>query len=101
MNEFKFFQSKPLIVDYEGECIYDGEVFYSMNKRDLLTYTRSEPVVLQPKYTIVRRTVSKEYQNKFEPNHNSEWYFKTREVAEYYKTMWEWEDKGHITYERV
>ena len=68
-----------------------GDSFYSMNKEEMESVTR--PGEMIPKYTIVRRCVHPMYGDKFKPDHEKLWYFKSLHNAEYLKTLWENEDR--------
>ena len=62
--------------------------FYTVNKYDL---KRINGEVL-PKYTIVRRVVSSLYKDKFKPDHDALWYFKSRQSAEWLTALWKKQD---------
>ncbi len=63
------------------EPIFAGEVFYTMNKEEIVSVSGT----ILPKYIIIRRYVSKKFEYKFKPDYDKLLYFKTRESAEFYK----------------
>lgn len=89
MKPFKFLRN-PIAKAHDGGDIYAGEVFYTMNKED---FPSIKPGRIIPKYTIVRRMVSKKFQEIFIPDYEVLWYFRSRENAEYLKRIWEREDR--------
>ena len=87
MKTFKFLRS-PIATAHDGGFIYAEEYFYTMNKEEFLSVT-GRPI---PKYTIVRRTVSKKYEQVFKPDYNTLWYFRSELNANYLKRIWERQD---------
>jgi hypothetical protein len=85
MKDFKFLKN-PLIHTHDGEQIYAGDVFYSMNKEDMESVLR--PGTFIPKYTIVRRRVDPKYKDVFKPDHEVLWYFRSKNNAEWLKEVW-------------
>jgi hypothetical protein len=79
VKPFKFFKSPIVISTYGKEPIFADEEFYTMNKEEILSISGR----VLPKYIIVKRHVSKKYQDKFRPDHEVLDYFKTREEAEF------------------
>lgn len=90
MRPFKFLRS-PIIDAHDGGHIYVGEYFYSMNKEEMESVIR--PGEMIPKYTIVRRCVHPIYKDVFKPDYNTLWYFKSKQNAEYLRTLWMNDDK--------
>lgn len=84
MKLFKFLNS-PIAIAHDGGQIYAGDVFYTMNKQEIPSI---KPNQIIPKYTIVRRFVSKQYEDVFKPDYETLWYFRSRQNAEYLKTIW-------------
>lgn len=74
---------------HDGGLIYCGQEFFTMNKED---FPSIKPGRIIPKYTIVRRIVSPQFQKTFKPDHEGLWYFRSRENAEYLKRIWERDD---------
>ena len=91
MKPFKFLNC-PIATSHDGGYIYAGEVFYTMNKEEFPSIT-GRPI---PKYTIVRRMVTKNFEEIFKPDYNKLWYFRSESNAEYLKDIWEWQDKQNI-----
>jgi hypothetical protein len=85
MRPFKFLKC-PLAIAHDGGYIYSGEVFYTMNKEDRLPIKPGRSII--PKYTIVRRTISKKYQKVFKPDYEGLWYFKSKLAAEWLREIW-------------
>ena len=79
MDQFKFFQEKPLFVTLDGHKIYSNERFVSVNKYDL---HRGEKTL--PALTIVDRwPVPKRFAENFKVD-DTLVYFKYRKNAEKY-----------------
>jgi hypothetical protein len=91
MKPFKFLSKNPLIRAHDGGYIYAGDVFYSMNKDIMESVIRPGEYI--PKYTIVRRCVNPMYSNLFKPDYDVLWYFKSKQNAEYLRTLWMNEDR--------
>ena len=89
MKPFKFLRC-PIATSHDGGDIYAGEVFYTMNKEEFQSIS-GRPI---PKYTIVRRIVSKKFEGVFKPDYNSLWYFRSESNANYLKDIWKWQDNG-------
>lgn len=88
MKTFKFL-NPPLLQAHDGGDIYCDDTFYSVNKRD---YTSVSGRII-PKYTIVLRTVSSKFRNKFVPDHDLLWYFRVKSNAEWLIEHWKREDR--------
>jgi hypothetical protein len=84
MKTFKFLRT-PLFTAHDGGDIYPGEYFYTMNKEVM-----GKSI---PKYTIVRRCIHPKFANRFKPDHEALWYFRSKNNAEYLKGIWEREDR--------
>jgi hypothetical protein len=80
MKPFKFL-TNPIAYTINKEPIYAGEVFFTMNKEEIVAISGA----ILPKYIIIHRYVSKTHQYKFNPDYDKLLYFKTRESAEFYK----------------
>lgn len=89
MTPFKFLRN-PIIKAHDGGNIYAGETFFTMNKEE---YESVRPGRIIAKYTIVRRYVPKKYQDVFKPDYNALWYFRSKQNAEYLRTLWENDDR--------
>ena len=88
MRKFKFFDNVLAYSTFGNIPIYAGEVFYTMNKEEIVSVSGR----VLPKHIIVHRYVSKKFEDKFKPDYNVLYYFKTRESAEFCKerlTHWE------------
>ena len=88
MKPFKFLNC-PIAIAHDGGNIFAGEVFYTMNKEEFPSIS-GRPI---PKYTIVRRTVTKKFEEVFTPDYNRLWYFRSEQNAEYLKEIWIRQDK--------
>ena len=88
MRPFKFLRT-PLFTAHDGGDVYVGEVFYTMNKEELQSVV---PGRIIPKYTIVTRCIHPKYKNRFKPDYDSLWYFRSESNANYLKDIWEWQD---------
>ena len=89
MRPFKFLRT-PLFTSHDGGDVYAGEVFYTMNKEDFQSVV---PGRIIPKYTIVTRCIHPKYKDRFKPDHNTLWYFRSKSNAEYLKRIWERDDR--------
>jgi hypothetical protein len=92
MKPFKFLHN-PIAITHDGGDIYVEQLFYTMNKEEIVNYTYMGERRVTPKYTIVTRYVQRIYEDKFKPDYESLWYFRSKQNAEYLKTLWEREDK--------
>ena len=91
MKPFKFFRS-PIAIAHDGGYIYPEQYFYTMNKEEIVNYTFMGERKVTPKYSIVTRFLPKIYEDKFKPDYDTLWYFRSRQNAEYLKRIWEQED---------
>lgn len=91
MNPFKFLRP-PIVKAHDGGYIYPEQYFYTMNKEELTHTHQNGKISVTPKYTIVTRFLPKIYQDKFKPDYNTLWYFRSRHNAEYLKGIWETQD---------
>lgn len=87
MKPFKFLNC-PILKSHDGHDIYAGEWFYSVNKEEF-TSISGRPI---PKYTVVPRRVSHSFKDKFRPDHEKLWYFKSRNNAEWLINIWKRQD---------
>ena len=87
MKSFKFLVN-PLLTTHDGGDGYCGEIFYTMNKEDIVL-----PGKTTPKYTIVRRCIHPVYKDKFKPDHDTLWYFRSKINAEYLRDIWIRQDR--------
>jgi hypothetical protein len=87
LRPFKFLRC-PLTETHDGGLIYAGDIFYTMNKVEIVSVSGR----IIPKYVIVRRCIPKKFQEKFKPDHEVLWYFRSRSNAEWLKTIWTRED---------
>lgn len=92
MNSFKFLRP-PIIIAHDGGNIYPEQYFYTMNKVDIF-YTVSGKVKVTPKYTIVQRFLPRIYEDKFKPDYERLWYFRSKYNAEYLRDIWKREETG-------
>ena len=92
MNSFKFLRP-PIIIAHDGGYIYPEEYFYTMNKEDI-NYIVGRKVKVTPKYTIVERFLPKVCQDKFKPDYEKLWYFRSKLNAEYLRDIWKREETG-------
>lgn len=99
MIPFKFLRS-PIIKAHDGGYIYPEQYFYTMNKEELTHTHRGGKISVTPKYTIVTRFLPKIYRDKFKPDYNTLWYFRSKSNAEYLKRTWETQD-GNIFNEQA
>lgn len=91
MKPFKFLRS-PIATAHDGGYIYPEQYFYTMNKEEIVNYTFMGERKVTPKYTIVTRFLPKIYEDKFKPDYDTLWYFRSRQNAEYLKGIWEQQD---------
>ena len=91
MKPFKFFRS-PIAIAHDGGYIFPEEYFYTMNKVKLTHNHLRGKISITPKYTIVTRFLPKIYEDKFKPDYDTLWYFRSRQNAEYLKSIWEEQD---------
>ena len=87
IKDFKFLRC-PIATAHDGGVIYVGEYFYTMNKEEFPSVSGG----VVSKYTIVTRWVHPKHEGKFKPDYNSLWYFRSKQNAEYLKTIWERQD---------
>ncbi len=92
MNSFKFLRN-PIAKAHDGGYIYVDEYFYTMNKEEIVRYTYMGERKVTPKYSIVTRFVSKVHEDRFKPDYDELWYFRSISNAEYMKTLWERQDR--------
>ncbi len=91
MKPFKFLRV-PIAIAHDGGYIYPEQYFYTMNKEEVVRYGFGERYVVTPKYTIVTRFLPKIYEDKFKPDYDTLWYFRSKQNAEYLKRIWEQQD---------
>ena len=95
MKPFKFFHNPITYTTFGNIPIFAGEFFYTMNKEEIESISGR----ILPKHIIVKRYVAKKFEEKFKPDHNVLFYFKTRESAEFYKgrlTHWDEHVVGEV-----
>jgi hypothetical protein len=80
MRPFKFL-TNPIAYTYNNEQIWAGEIFYTMNKEEIISISGE----VLPKYIIIKRYVSKTHQDRFKPDYDKLFYFKSRYDAEMLK----------------
>ena len=90
MQKFTFLRN-PLFIAHDGGEIYSGEYFYSMNKEDMESVIRPGRII--PKYTIVTRCIHPIYKDKFKPDHELLWYFRSKINAEWLREIWIGQDQ--------
>ena len=90
IKPFKFLRS-PLLRTHDGHDLYPGEYFYRMNKEHIVT---DRKVIL--KYTIVQRRIHPIYKDKFKPDPEVLWYFKSKSNAEWLKNVWIRQDNESV-----
>jgi hypothetical protein len=94
MKPFKFL-NPPLMKTHDGHLLFAGEEFYSVNKEDYVSYTGRTIA----KYTAVKRIVPLKFRDKFIPDHDLLWYFKSKHNMEYLINTWkgldELEEEGN------
>ncbi len=83
LKPFKFL-SNHIAIAHDGGYIFAGEVFYTMNKEEIVGISGE----IIPKYIIIHRYVSRKYMNMFKPDYDKLWYFRSKNNAEYLKTLW-------------
>jgi hypothetical protein len=89
MKPFKFLVN-PLLTAHDGGEIYCGDIFYSMNKEDLPSVVSGRII---PKYSIVMRCIHPIYRDKFKPDHDTLWYFRSKVNAEWIRDIWKRQDR--------
>lgn len=97
INKFKFFD-QSLVYSHEGHPIYAGELFYSVAKHDYDVTYRNGVNKTVPKYNMATRFVYKEHRDKFRPDHERLWYFKSKSNAEWLIEHWKRQDDGILFY---
>lgn len=92
MLEFKFF-NRAIVKSHDGGYIHCDEFFYTVNKEKMISprYNR-----IIPKYTIVTRYVHNKFKNKFKPDHEALWYFRSKENAYWLIEQWKRQDQIEI-----
>jgi hypothetical protein len=75
MKPFKFL-NYTLLKTEDGVNIHANEVFYSVNKEDIV-----RPRKTIKKYTIVERTIPEDLKHIFKPDNEVLWYFKSKDAA--------------------
>lgn len=92
MNNFKFLAPAPLVHSHDGYPIYAGDLFYTVAKHDFdVTYGDGTEKTI-PKYNIAMRFVDKRDKDRFIPDHNRLWYFKSKSNAEWLIEHWKSDD---------
>lgn len=92
MKPFKFLRN-PIAKAHDGGYIYPEQYFYTMNKEEIVNYTYMGERKVTAKYTIVTRFIPKVLEDRFKPDYETLWYFRSASNAEYLKTLWENDDK--------
>ena len=92
IKPFKFFRN-ALIISHDGHEINVGEYFYTVNKEDIIL-----PGKITPKYTLVTRCIHPIYKDRFKPDHDLLWYFKSKSNAEWLIEQWKRQDDGILFY---
>ena len=87
IKPFKFLQS-PLLYSHEGNPIFVGDVFYSVNKEDIVSFKGN----IVKKYTICTRQIQPKHKDIFKPDHDLLWYFKSKSNAEWLIDIWKRDD---------
>ena len=95
IRPFKFLRS-PIIKAHDGGYIYPGEYFYSMNKEEIVKYTYTGERKVTFKYTIVTRCIHPIYKDRFKPDYEVLWYFRSKHNAEYLRGIWMKQDGGEV-----
>ena len=92
ISNFKFLTPAPLVHSHDGYPIYAGELFYSVAKHDYdVRYADGSEKTI-PKYNIVMRFVDERDKDRFRPDHNKLWYFKSKSNAEWLIGHWKSDD---------
>ena len=100
MREFKFLRN-PIAKAHDGGYIYPGEYFYTMNKEEIVNYTYMGERRVTPKYKIVQRYIHPIHKDKFKPDYELLWYFRSKQNAEYLKGIWERQDRETDLFHRL
>lgn len=93
MKPFKFLQKKYIAIAHDGGYIYPEQYFYTMNREELTHTHQDGRTHTTPKYSIVTRFLPKIYEDKFKPDYDTLWYFRSKQNAEYLRTLWMNEDR--------
>jgi len=87
IRPFKFLLS-PLLYSHEGTPIFANDVFYSVNKEDIVSFKGN----IVKKYSIVMRQIQPIHEDIFKPDHDVLWYFRSKSNAEWMVEHWKRED---------
>ena len=90
MQEFKFL-SPPIIKAHDGGYIYTNQIFYSMNKHEIKSMISEHSYT--EKYTIVTRLIEEKHRDKFKPDYEALWYFRSKMNAIYLRGIWKKQDE--------
>ena len=91
MRSFKFFNNY-LTKAHDGGWIIPNEWFYTVAKMDYwLTYPSGKRK-LTKKYSIAPRYIATRYKDKFKPDHELFWYFRSEENAKWLVNLWKRQD---------
>jgi hypothetical protein len=96
IKPFKFL-THPLIFSHEQKHIFADEFFFSVNKEDFI-YPNGKITL---KYTIVERYIISKRKDKFKPDYDKLWYFKSRHAAEWYVDVWKRHDRYNEWWEKL
>jgi len=91
IRPFKFLES-PLLYSHEGTPIFVGDIFYSVNKKDIVSFKGN----ICKKYSIVTRQIQSIHKDIFKPDHDVLWYFRSKSNAEWLIEIWKRQDIEQI-----
>jgi hypothetical protein len=92
IKPFKFLRN-PLLHTHDGHLIFVGDVFYSVNKEDIVSFKGN----IVKKYTICTRQIQTKHKDIFKPDHDLLWYFKSKSNAEWLIDVWKRQDTQSLT----
>ena len=94
MKSFKFF-NRYLADAHDGGWIDFNETFYTVAKKDYwVTFPNGGKRRQVKKYSMATRFVDSNYKDVFKPDHDTLWYFRSKESAEWLIGLWKKQDKN-------
>ena len=96
MRSFKFFE-RGMVEAHDGGWIMFSEWFYTVAKEDYwITYPHSGKRKMVKKYSMAPRYIGARYKDKFRPDHEKLWYFRSEQNAKYLINIWKRQDNETI-----
>lgn len=93
MKPFRFF-NKAIVNAHDGGDIHCDETFYTVVKKDYwTTFPNGAKRRLVQKYSIAPGYIDSEFRDRFRPDHELLWYFRSKQNAEYLIDLWKKQDR--------